>query len=467
MSTIYKSIYSTVIIRNEKVDPSDHPNLRFVGLENVSKGTHKILGSVPSSTVKSKCCRFYSGDLLYGRLRPYLNKVVIANFEGLASSEFIVMQPNDNFDLKYLLFWLSSASFLEFVNNLDTGDRPRVNIKQIGDFRIRWHPVDLQKLIVAKIEQLFDELDKGVESLDTAKKQLEQYRQSVLKQAFEGKLTAEWREQNKDKIEPADKLLERIQRERESNYQARLEHWEDEVNSWESAGKKGKKPQKPKKTFKSETQINAGDHSGWISVSIGDLAEVGTGATPLKSNKSYYENGNIPWVTSGALNNRVVSKSETFVTERALEETNIKLFDPGTLLVAMYGEGKTRGKCSELLIQATTNQAIAAVQLPQKEKLVKIFLQEFLIYNYHRTRFNSSGGVQPNLNLASIKSIQLPLPSEAEIKVIVKKVRLVEEKIETSRKDFAAAEGIQKFLRQSILKQAFSGQLLPKPGHLS
>ena len=104
-----------------------------------------------------------------------------------------------------------------------------------------------QRRIVAKIEELFSELDKGIESLKTARAQLNVYRQAVLKHAFEGKLTAQWREENKDKLETPEQLLARIKQEREARYEQQVQEWKSTVKTWEETGKPGnKKPSKPK-----------------------------------------------------------------------------------------------------------------------------------------------------------------------------------------------------------------------------
>jgi type I restriction enzyme, S subunit len=259
-------------------------------------------------------------------------------------------------------------------------------------------PLKTQQLIVSKIEELFSELDKGIENLKTAQQQLKTYRQSVLKWAFEGKLT------NKDV-------------------------------------KEGELP------------------DGWEWVNIEDVSKVGTGATPLKSRTDYY-GGKIAWVTSGALNDEFVREATDFVTEKAIKETNLSVYPKNTLLVAMYGEGKTRGKCSELLINACTNQAIAAICFDEKTISVKPYLKYFLLKNYEDVRKKSSGGVQPNLNLGIIKKLEFPLPSVKEQNQIVQEIesRLsvadkLEENITQSLQQVEA-------LRQSILKKAFEGKLI-------
>ena len=149
---------------------------------------------------------------------------------------------------------------------------------------------------------------------------------------------------------------------------------------------------------------------GWVWASVEQMAEVGTGATPLRSKREYYDGGKVPWVTSGALNEEFVSAADECITDLAVQETNAKLFPAHTLLVAMYGEGKTRGKVSELLIDAATNQACAAIVMEGLSAKVRGYAKLFFLKNYEDIRRLSSGGVQPNLNLSHIKATAIPLP---------------------------------------------------------
>ncbi len=141
-------------------------------------------------------------------------------------------------------------------------------------------PSNEQHRIVAKIEELFSELDKGIESLKTAREQLKVYRQALLKHAFEGKLTEQWRKDNADKLETADQLLERIKQEREVRYQQQMEEWKAAIKQWEADGKEGKKPRKPTK-LKDIQLISDGElgtlpliSEHWVWVRYGDLCSI-------------------------------------------------------------------------------------------------------------------------------------------------------------------------------------------------
>lgn len=194
---LIKPLQEIIEPRGEKVSPSDYPDKKFIGMDHVESQTTRIIGSAPALEMKSNAARFYKGDVLYGRLRPYLNKVAQPSFDGLASAEFIVFPDTPLLFSSFLKYRLNAADFVSFASHLNEGDRPRVSFDQIGQFEILLPPINEQKRIVAKIEELFSELDKGIESLKTAREQLKVYRQAVIKSAYEGKITSNWRKRNK------------------------------------------------------------------------------------------------------------------------------------------------------------------------------------------------------------------------------------------------------------------------------
>ena len=160
----------------------------------------------------------------------------------------------------------------------------------------------------------------------------------------------------------------------------------------------------------------------WVEKPVDSISKVGTGATPLKSNSKYY-GGNISWVTSGSTCDSFIIEANDYITDLALKETNCKLNPIHTLIIAMYGQGKTRGQVSELLIEAATNQAIATV-LVDESKIDRTFVKYFFVFNYETMRQMAEGGLQLNLNLNKIKGMRVPFPkSLPEQKAIAKKTR--------------------------------------------
>jgi type I restriction enzyme, S subunit len=142
--------------------------------------------------------------------------------------------------------------------------------------------------------------------------------------------------------------------------------------------------------------------TNWKWVRVIDIVDVGTGSTPATTNSEYY-NGNIPWYTSSATNDGVAKIPETFITEQALKETNCKIFPSGSLIIAMYGQGKTRGQISEIVLAGATNQAIAAMVFYESSKELKKYIKYYFVKIYEEIRSIAEGAAQPNLQQIPIK----------------------------------------------------------------
>ena len=183
---------------------------------------------------------------------------------------------------------------------------------------------------------------------------------------------------------------------------------------------------------------------------------LGTGATPLTSEKRYYEGGNIPWITSSATGNDFVTQADNYITQSALDETNCNINPVGTLVVAMYGQGKTRGQVTELCIEAATNQACATIQLPLKNnEVLRSYVKLVFKKMYQEIRELAQGGAQPNLNLGKISNTVLPFPPLNEQKEIITRVEEQLHIISDLENQITEREQLTNQLMQNILKDAF------------
>ena len=433
---------------NPRVDkaaiPDDLP-VSFVPMPAVGAGDGSIQveQTRPAGEVKKGFTAFLEGDVLFAKITPCMENGKLAvvpklvNGYGFGSTEFHVLRPKPGMDAKYIYYYVSSQAFRGEAERYMTGavGQKRVSTAYLKQRTIPVAPLDQQKRIVAEIEKQFSRLDEAVANLKRVKANLKRYKAAVLKAAVEGRLVeteAERARREGRSYETGAKLLQRILETRRSQ--------------WKGKGKY-KDPAAPDTTDLPELP------EGWVWANVDQLAEVGTGATPKRDQARYY-NGDIPWVASAVVNDTFVDHAAEFVTSDALAETNLTLYPPGTLLVAMYGEGKTRGKCSELRIAATTNQALAALRADEN---VRPYLKQVLEYNYEEMRKVASGGVQPNLNLSLVRAVCVPLPPMVEQHRIVAEVdrrlsrlRETEAQVDTN---FQRAER----LRQAILARAFSG----------
>ncbi|HJQ52485.1 MAG TPA: restriction endonuclease subunit S [Gemmatimonadaceae bacterium] len=440
-----------------KASPADYPELPFVGMDHIASNGMTLLGTVKFGDMKSNGGLFLEGDVLYGRMRPYLNKVYRAKFAGACSAEFIVFPRCDAIDSDFLAYLLHDSKFVTFASRLSSGDRPRVDLSDISSYSFNLPPREEQTRIASTIAELFSRIDQGEQTFQRAVALVEHYRVSVLKAAVTGELTREWREKNKNKVEPSEVLLARI-------LKARREAWEkDEM---EKMREKGLAPRND--TWKEKYPQPAGPEitdlpelpCGWTWVSIGQACFVGTGATPKRGTDRYYNGGTVPWVTSSAVNERLVLQPTEFITPAAIEETNAKVFPAGSLLIALYGEGKTRGKISELAIDAATNQACAALLCGHLDPCLKPYIRSFFEKNYETLRQEAAGGVQPNLNLSILKATPLPLPPREEIEEINQRISKRQSQLAALVTEFSRWQHRSAALRQSVLRSAFNGKLV-------
>ena len=161
-------------------------------------------------------------------------------------------------------------------------------------------------------------------------------------------------------------------------------------------------------------------------IRLGDLVNTSSGATPLSSNKEYYENGDIPWINSGEVGQYKINFAEKFITKEGFEKSNTKIFPKNTILVAMYGA--TAGKTSILNINACTNQAVCAI-LPS-ENVNNIFLKYKLDSIYDYLVQISSGSARDNLSQKVIQDLEINLPSLETQQKIAKILSDIDDKIE-------------------------------------
>lgn len=166
--------------RVSKGIPSENPAFDYLGLEHVESHKGRILGFGASEEYKSSSPLVEPGDVLYGRLRPYLNKVVLAPKKMYVSGEFIVFPPSETLQSRFLQYLLMSPDFLAFTALLDTGDRPRVSWDKIAKFEFLLPPLDEQRRIVETLDNHLSRLDKALAQTKQAQSKTESFIKSYL-----------------------------------------------------------------------------------------------------------------------------------------------------------------------------------------------------------------------------------------------------------------------------------------------
>lgn len=404
----------------------------------------------------------YNDDILLCKINPRINRVwVIRNFSEqevqIASSEWIVLRSK-YLCPEFIACILSAPEFrYQLCMNVSGvgGSLTRARPTDVKEYSIPISPLTEQRRIAVRVEALQARRAKAKEALEEALRLLEKFRQSALAAAFRGDLTARWREEHPD-AEPASVFLQHIRQERRKRWE------EAELAKYAT---KGKTPPKDwKKKYPEPVAVNTEGlpdlPAGWCWATVEDCFFVETGATPQKSNSTYYKGGTIPWITSSSTNGDQISKAQAFITEKAVNDTNCKVLPVGTLVIAMYGEGKTRGNVSELAIECATNQACACLICFDVNHVFRSIVKNFFKLQYLKIRQSASGGVQNNLNLEIIKRFAIPVLPEKELAVLDHALRHVMSRFSKLILHCSSIrEGITE-LNQSILSKAFNGEMV-------
>ena len=439
-------------VETKDQDPSG--DVRLIQLADIGDGVYLDRSSRFLTAERSrqlKCTYLAQGDVLIARMPDPLGRSCIYPGDPKTSVTAVdvcivrtgASGPNHN----WLAWFINSPEFRDNVASFQSGStRKRISRKNLGTIPLPVPPLPEQRRIVAGIETQFTRLDASVSALRRAQANLKRYRASVLKAACEGWLVpteAELARSEGRDYEPAGILLKRILAERRAR-------WESQVK------RRGK--------YKEPSTPDASDlpelPEGWVWSAIGQCFEVYVGATPRRAREDYW-NGEVPWVSSGEVSfNRITSTRES-ITIEGLKNTSTDLHPAGTVLLGMIGEGRTRGQVSILDISACNSQNSAAIRVSEAGTSPE-FVFYFLRSQYQETRQIGSGNNQPALNKSRVQEILFPLPPLAEQTRIVAEVErrlsVVQQAEATVEASLARAER----LRQSILKQAFSGKLVPQ-----
>ncbi|MCP4408903.1 MAG: restriction endonuclease [Gammaproteobacteria bacterium] len=369
---------------------------------------------------------------------------------------------------KQFFFYFLYSAKKEIEKRAYGGAQPNISAEKIESIPFAFPPFNEQHRIVAKIEELFSELDKGIESLKTALKQLKVYRQTVLKHAFEGNLTARWREENKDKLESASQLLDRIQKEREARYQQEIEGWKDAVKAWEDKGKEGKKPAKSKRPvvtgnpeIPGDLAKHCADHWTWLK--LYDISEVSGGLTKNQKRNALLKKMKYLRVANVYADKLLLDKiTEIGVTEE--EFRKLKLIAGDLLVVEGNGSIDQIGRLAVWtgeIDQIGHQNHLIRVRLidGMLPRFFLLFLLSPLGRKFIIKQASSTSGLH-TLSISKVSGLPVPIPNLYEQEALLTEVDEILSRIDKMESDISAEAKRSETLRQSILKKAFSGQLV-------
>ena len=319
---------------------------------------------------------------------------------------------------------------------------------------------ETQQAIVNKIESLFDEIDEGIGRLKTAAQQIQQYRQSLLKNAFNGELTKEWRSKHAETLPSENELLAQIQTTREQHHAQQLADWQTAVSQWEQNGKEGKKPSKPKALTQAvKFEENVTDlPSEWIWGKLSDLGELARGKSkhrPRNDKKLF--GGKYPFIQTGEVRaaNRIIKKYEQTYSEFGLEQS--KLWQKGTLCITIAAN---IAETAFLGFDACFPDSI--VGFSASKAVLPEYIELFIKSARTKIESYAPATAQKNINLNTLENLIVPYCSLTEqtqiVAILESKLTACDQLADELAKQLKQAE----LLKQVVLKAAFSGSLLDK-----
>ena len=453
----------------------------FVPMPAVEAGTGKIDVSETRSfgAVRKGYTPFRKGDVLFAKITPCMENGKMAivpdlvSEYGFGSTEFHVLRPADGVDPRFIYHAVSNHPFRFHAEHNMTGavGQKRVPASILEEHEIGLPPTNEQRRIVDRIDTLFNEIDRGVESLRAAKKAIGLYRQSLLKAAFEGRLTADWRAKNPDKLESPEALLARLQEERASRHEAALRKWEQDVAEWKERREVDRKPAKPKRPTDSTFEVDISADtiaqlpSQWRWLSLSDLGQVAGGLTKHRKRNALPRKAKYLRVANVYANRLTLEEiMEMGVTEDELRKTRLVAGD----LLFVEGNGSI-GQIGRVAVWDDSVPDMThqnhLIRFSANGLLSPRFALLFMMSPIGRVKIiaqaSSTSGLH-TLSISKVASLPIPFCSPAEQAEIVgilnerlEAADVLDREIDTN---LARAEA----LRQSILKKAFSGQLVPQ-----
>ena len=453
----------------ESKDQDPNGDVRLIQLADIADGFYKDKSSrflTKERALELNCTFLKKGDVLIARMPDPLGRACI--FPGDAKESVtvvdvcVVRSGTKDIGNKWIMYWVNSPRFRNAIASLQSGTTRR-RISR-GNLATITFPVPLpehQKCIVAKIEELFSHIDAGIEALKKAKQLLKQYRQSVLKVAVTGELTKEWREANKDKLEPASQLLERI-------LETRRQLWEEQQLKQFKAKGKIPKDDKWKNKYKEPVQIENGAElnflpSGWEWVCLDSLIVEGP-QNGLYLPKTKYGSG-VPIIRIDDFQDGYVRSYEELQRVEASEaEISTYSLRSKNLVINRVNSPTHLGKC--MVIKGKFEPCLFESNMMKADISSKIevrYIDYYIQSKFGRSKLikNAKWAVnQASINQQDVKNTEITLPPIEEQHEIV---RLVEEKIEgferlNSEIEVQLIKTVKN--KQSILSSAFSGKLM-------
>jgi type I restriction enzyme, S subunit len=426
--------------------PLDAEAIRYIDIGSVNRNTKSIespqelLGKDAPSRARKLVA---VGDTLVSMTRPNLNAVALVPKEldgQIASTGFDVLRPIAGIDPRWIGYLVRTDSFVEAMSDLVQGALyPAVRSKDVRAHVVPLAPEAEQTRIANQLDTLLARVQACNDRFDAIPALLKRFRQTILDAATTGQLTDDWRKDNLGQVTAEEVVTARLAAAGARPTKAATAFF---ANHRPAVPEKGVLP------------------DSWLLTHIGMVGAVSNGSTPSRQEPLYWGSG-IPWVSSGEVANGVIRHTREQITNEGFKNTSVRLLPRGTVLMAMIGEGKTRGQSAILDIDACINQNVAGV-VPVDGILDSKYLWFWFRREYQNTRTKGNGSGPKALNCERVRELEINLPpiaEQAEIVRLVEALFALTDRIETRCAD---AQAQAQRLTPLVLAKAFRGELVPQ-----
>lgn len=384
--------------------------MRYITTGNVGLGKYKEQGSgyiTEEKFSELNCTEVFANDLLISRLNSPIGRACLVpdlNSRVVTSVDNVIMRPNSRFSKRYLVYLFSSNEYINNNENLARGaTMQRISRGLLGNIRVI-------------VPETFEEQEKIADYLDIEVGRIDNL------------------------ISEKENFIKLLSEKR----QALISH----------VVTKGLNTNVPMKESGVEWIGEIPEH--WKVGALGYYGSVTSGSTPDRSNESFW-NGDIPWIKTGEIKYNIITSTEEKVTEKALSGSSIRLSPKGTILMAMYGQGNTRGRVAILGIDSTYNQACAAITL--NSQLFNSFLFNYYIAAYEHLRMEGNLTSQTNLNAEIIKKFKVVVPPIKEQREIVSFLESNLKKYDNLKEETLQSIELLKEHRMALISAAVTGKI--------
>lgn len=410
MSTPIKLKYVAQLnpTRRQKYKPRD--KVSFVPMEAVGEDGSLDIQERSLSEVSSGYTYFENNDVVLAKITPCFENgkaTLMRNLKsgfGFGTTEFIVLRPGKDVNSRYLYYTVYSDSFrTPGINEMrGSAGQKRITNQYVGDYEVSVTDVEEQQKIVKYLDSKTQTLDKILTAKNHTHTHLSELRQAIITNAVLGTGGATMSTSVK--------------------------------NTWVGA---------------------TPDH--WKITKLSHVARIKTGGTPSRENLDYWTDGNIPWLASGEVNKGIIATVDNHITPLGMANSNATILPIDTVMIALNGQGKTKGMAALLKVPATCNQSLAGV-ICDKDKINPRYLYYYLKSKYSNIR-GIKGEARDGLNLDIIGSISVPLPPMEEQLAIIEQIERRINKIDKTEVKLSESIKLLEEYRSSLISNVVGGKV--------